>query len=139
LNNLNTIGLKGWLYMTDRERNARETVSSGKIEIPAEFASIAANWHGGQASMLYAVASTGSLSRGSIRPQVRDYDTGAGRQADDAEWIHGLAETLSSELSDCLHMIDMGNDIDGDRDTIVRFKNYIDEIAGAIEDHILPV
>ena len=52
---------------------------------------VATEWHGGQSSMLYAISSTGALSRGTIR---------SGR--DDAEWSYDLASQLWSELRDIL-------------------------------------
>lgn len=49
---------------------------------------IAQAWHGGQSSMLYAIASTGALKRGSIRP--REVKT-------DAEWFAHIADALAEE------------------------------------------
>jgi hypothetical protein len=46
-------------------------------------------WHGGQASMLYAVASTGALSLGSIMPHKCETEH---------EWRHDLAERLYIEV-----------------------------------------
>lgn len=42
------------------------------LELEPEEIDAATSWHGGQSSMLYAVASTGSLSRGTIRPMGDD-------------------------------------------------------------------
>lgn len=59
---------------------------------------IASEWHGGQWSMLYAIASTGSLTLGSVRPNVWDDDTDEERPATDAEWYRSLLSDLSREL-----------------------------------------
>ena len=52
----------------------------------------ASHWYGGQGSMLYAVTSTGSLSRGTIRPRHDD-----GTPMSDEEWMIDLAERLEGE------------------------------------------
>lgn len=56
----------------------------------------ARDWHGGQASMLYAVASTGALSLGTIRPRWSD-----GEAFTDTEWRFDLAYDLLGELNKC--------------------------------------
>lgn len=53
---------------------------------------LARDWHGGQASMLYAVASTGGLSRGTIMPMSVDTDE---------EWNAYLLDALARELVEC--------------------------------------
>lgn len=55
----------------------------------------ATHWYGGQGSMLYAVASTGALRRGTIRPRHEE-----GRPMTDEEWMIDLAERLESEAED---------------------------------------
>jgi hypothetical protein len=52
----------------------------------------ASHWYSGQGSMLYAVTSTGSLSRGTIRPRRDD-----GTPMTDEEWMIDLAERLEGE------------------------------------------
>lgn len=56
---------------------------------------LAADWHGGQSSMLYAVSSTGGLARGNVRPSW----SGNVPMTDD-EWAHDLICQLQSELQD---------------------------------------
>jgi hypothetical protein len=63
------------------------------IEIPAEFVELAKDWHGGQSSMLYAIASTGKLETGKIRPPYA---------YSDKEWYHGLFIELTEELWNCI-------------------------------------
>ena len=70
----------------------------GSIEFDSEALEAAEHWHGGQSSMLYAIVSTGSLSRGTIRPQSYDED----RPMTDDEWIADLASDLSCEAERCL-------------------------------------
>jgi hypothetical protein len=59
------------------------------LEVSPEQLDLANDWHGGQASMLYAIASTGALSRGTVRP----YDVGTV-----AEWNVDLLGRLHGEL-----------------------------------------
>lgn len=56
----------------------------------------ASHWHGGQSSMLYAVTSTGALSRGTHRP----YNDDEGRPMTDEEWMTDLAERLAREAEE---------------------------------------
>ena len=61
---------------------------------------LARDWHDGQSSMLYAVASTGTLRFGTRRPIVSDdspYPSGW-REATDREWREILTDALMSEL-----------------------------------------
>ncbi|HTS03416.1 MAG TPA: hypothetical protein VMN04_12900 [Thermoanaerobaculia bacterium] len=54
----------------------------------------ASHWYDGQGSMLYAIVSTGALSRGSIRPRHDD-----GSPMTDEEWMTDLAGRLEWEAS----------------------------------------
>jgi hypothetical protein len=62
------------------------------------------NWHGGQATMMYAIASTGDLTTGQIRPSTSD-ENNAGitiwRHMTDAEWCGHLAWELWHQLRQC--------------------------------------
>lgn len=60
--------------------------------IPAEYVELAKSWYCGSGSMLYAIASTGNLAHGSIRPTGDD-----GPMSDD-EWYKMLWSDLESEL-----------------------------------------
>jgi len=62
------------------------------IEFDADEISAASAWHGGQGSMLYAIASTGTLSRGTNRPCAID-----GEPMNDHEWLADLAGRLADE------------------------------------------
>lgn len=42
-----------------------------RIEFELEELQVASEWHGGQASMMYAISSTGALSRGAERCRPR--------------------------------------------------------------------
>jgi len=65
------------------------------LELTGDEIDAATSWHGGQSSMLYAVASTGALSRGTQRPYGED-----GPMSDDA-WLQELASALASEAEEC--------------------------------------
>lgn len=64
----------------------------GVIDFDDEEIEAAGHWYGGQGSMLYAITSTGALSRGTIRPRNDD-----GSPMTDEEWIVDLAERLEGE------------------------------------------
>ena len=68
---------------------------SGVIDFDDEEIEAASHWYGGQGSMLYAIVSTGSLRRGTIRPRAHE-----GGLMTDEEWIVDLAERLESEADD---------------------------------------
>jgi hypothetical protein len=79
-------------------------VAVNSIEIPAEFVQLASEWYDGQASMLYAVASTGGLTLGSVRPYTDDEEIKEmgiiyyRRPMTDEEWYRSLWDGLESEL-----------------------------------------
>lgn len=62
-----------------------------EIFFDPEELEVAASWHDGQSSMLYAISSTGSLSRGTIRPRGDD------GPLTDEEWLSYLASALEDE------------------------------------------
>ncbi len=64
-----------------------------RIEIPEEFLQCCAEWHGGSASMLYAISSTGALSLGTHRPLGCDTDE---------KWMWHLLSELESEINYCI-------------------------------------
>ena len=66
------------------------------IEIPPEYIALCADWHSGQDCMLYAVASTGGLTMGSIRP----YDDGL--PLSDEEWYLSIWNSLSTDIAYCV-------------------------------------
>lgn len=82
-----------------------------RIEFDPNELTAAEHWHGGQSSMLYAIASTGALSRGTIRPHVEcDCNHGwtspsepcrvcKGAKMTDDQWLAHLAARLESEAS----------------------------------------
>lgn len=55
----------------------------------------AAAWHGGGDSMLYAISSTGSLSRGTIRPYGVETDE---------EWMDELRQSLEWEATEAANL-----------------------------------
>jgi hypothetical protein len=55
----------------------------------------ASHWYSGSGSMLYAITSTGSLSRGTIRPRNDD-----GEPMTDEEWMAHLAAKLELEAEE---------------------------------------
>jgi len=63
------------------------------VEFPERFVRTAGEWYGGQGCILYAVSSTGGLTRGSIRPDLCD-DDGNYTPATDEAWIRYLWDEL---------------------------------------------
>ena len=80
---------------------------------------MAVDWHGGQASMLYAIASTGSLSRGTMMPY--DVDTVA-------EWNADLLDRLHGELVRTAQEADEHSDDDA-RDNGPALWEWADDVA----------
>lgn len=73
------------------------------IEFDADELSVAEQWHGGQSSMLYAIASTGALKRGMLRPHGLTTD---------AEWFIHIAERLADEADEVARMARKFNEDD---------------------------
>lgn len=80
------------MAITDSASESRTVYRATEAEV-----TLASEWHGGQASMLYAVASTGALSLGTRRPAGCDTD---------AEWAEYLRDTLARELREVCSLAD---------------------------------
>ncbi len=83
--------------------NTTETTTTDLANVTPRRRELAVNWHGGQASMLYAIASTGALTRGTRRPSVSTTARGEGmvhRPMTDSEWAEDLLHRLWCELQD---------------------------------------
>lgn len=65
------------------------------IDFDHEELQAAEHWYGGLSCKLYAIVSTGALSRGTIRPKHADED----RPMTDTEWMISIAEDLESDAS----------------------------------------
>ena len=63
------------------------------MQIPEAYVTVCRDWHDGQSSMMYAIASTGRLSPGSNRPFGEDGFPVSGR-----EWYRQLWAGLASEI-----------------------------------------
>lgn len=90
---------------------------------------LAADWHGGMGSMLYAVSSTGALSRG-----AEGYR--AGRT--DEEWSADLLVSLALELAETAREIaahpDPYPDREDDAETCRGWAAKVDALAATFED-----
>jgi hypothetical protein len=75
---------------------------NNSIEFEDDELRAASNWHGGQSSMLYAIASTGSLRCGTIRPRHIDANGYPAVEMTDEEWFRDLCERLESEAESCV-------------------------------------
>jgi hypothetical protein len=92
------------------------------VAVPDEIKAIAADWHGGQASMLYAVASTGGLTP---PPRYANFT-----EADQADHMWGLWHSLDKELSDPLAAGDIDPDVVADVSAVADIYR---ELADALE------
>lgn len=86
-------------------------------EPTGEQVTLACDWHGGQASMLYAIASTGALSRGTVQP----HDT-----TTVAEWNVDLLYRLHGELVQCAQEAETGGPGEDDGPAL---RQWADEVA----------
>lgn len=103
---------------------AAELAADPVVYVPTDDElALARDWHGGQASMLYAVASTGELRRGTVRPSVQD-DRGSWWPATDLEWSAELATQLWREVFDIVE-----NCGDDDRDVAVAWRDKLDRLS----------
>jgi len=86
------------LLSENRSNSMGDLVSDGDpILFDDDEVEAASHWYGGQGSMLYAVTSTGALSRGTIRPRHEDEDR---TPMTNEEWMAYLASALESEASE---------------------------------------
>lgn len=98
------------------------TKKKEEIEFDGDELEAAQAWHGGIASMLYAIASTGSLRKGSIRPSkyhdCEDVDTCKVCQGvhykrvdmTDEEWWDDLCGRLADEAEQAATLSDEDDD-----------------------------
>ncbi len=114
-------GLKGWMYMSDADRMIADLVANG-LEMPAHLSEVAQHWHSGQSSMLYAVASTGAVKRGSVRPQ------GDERPMTDAEWMLSLLDEAANEFRDAACHAEGGED----EQLLIEAAEFIEPRADAL-------
>lgn len=92
-----------------------------KTTVPFGFVKLAMDWHAGQSSMLYAVASTGGLNPGSIRPRDED-----GNPMTYGEWHASLWDGLASELRACVRL---AKDDARERSRLERFMDSAERCA----------
>lgn len=89
-----------------------------------KYAELCSQWHSGQGSMLYAVASTGGLSLGRYKPD--DVDT-------DIEWMLRLLSGLLAEVRNCVKISADDEDYFEDSAIFVEFKNDIEKAIDSLE------
>lgn len=95
-------------------------------------ANLAVDWHGGQGSMLYAVASAGALTTGGRRPMRMS--GGVWQDMTDDEWKLSLLVGLSRELYDvCVALSHDESDYD-DYNTAEGWATKVDAMIVDLED-----
>jgi hypothetical protein len=108
------------------------TTQINSIKIPQQYIDLCDGWHGGQDSMLYAIASTGNLTLGSIRPSVYDSD----RYMTDEEWYWSLFCDLGAELRQIIRNIekrDKENEVE-DYEDLKTFLDWAEEISDGLAE-----
>lgn len=92
------------------------------LEFDDDEMRVAMEWHGGVRSMLYAIASTGTLRIGSRRPDP---------EMTDAEWLQDLAWRLSSEAEQCAE--DAEETAPDDVEYLLSIAHKADHLAASLE------
>lgn len=95
-------------------------------------ANLALDWHGGQGSMLYAIASTGALTAGGCRP-IR-MSGGVWRDTTNDEWKLKLLMDLSQELYDVCVALSHDQSDDDDYNTAEGWATKVDAMIVGLED-----
>lgn len=103
-----------------------KTESLIHVEFPAEHLETCADWHSGQSCMLYAVASTGNVSLGTIRP--RDDD---GNSLTDRQWQVRLWGELSCDAWAALRNLDK---LDPERDRLESLESFAESTAEKLRE-----
>lgn len=82
--------------------------------------SLCHHWHGGQSTNLYAIASTGNLTLGTVRPT--DCET-------DEEWYVNLWDGLDAELSRLVRQVSTNDPDNADLAVLDRFQRFASQTA----------
>lgn len=104
-----------------------------RVDFPEEFVRIAGEWHGGLSCILYAVSSTGGLTRGSHRPSLWDDDANDYVPASDERWICHLWDTLESTLSTLVRQV--GSRSKGSRVGLRKLQTFLRWVRNTLADH----
>lgn len=106
------------------------TTPINSIKIPQQYVDLCNGWYDGKNSMLYAIASTGNLTLGSIRPRHYDYN----EYMTDEEWYWSLFSDLSIELRQTIKNIDKRNKQNEveDYEELKNFLDWAEEIADGL-------
>jgi hypothetical protein len=106
------------------------TTPINSIKIPQQYVDLCNGWYDGVNYVLYAIASTGKLTLGSIRPRVYDSD----RYMTDEEWYWSLFSDLSIELRQTIKNIDKRNKQNEveDYEELKNFLDWAEEIADGL-------
>jgi len=114
---------------------SKMTTPINSIKIPQQYVDLCNGWYDGVNYVLYAIASTGKLTLGSIRPRV----FGSNRYMTNKEWYWSLFSDLGSELRQIIRNIEkqnIGKDIE-DYEELKNFLNWTDEILGQLEEEYI--
>lgn len=97
------------------------TTPINSIKIPQQYIDLCNGWYRGVNYVLYAIASTGKLTLGSIRPRVYDSD----RYMTDEEWYWSLFSDLGIELRQIIKNIEKRNK-QNEVEDYEELKNFLD-------------
>lgn len=96
------------------------TIAVDSIQIPHEFVCLARDWHDGQSSKLYAIASTANLTCGTIRP--------LGTHSRE-EWYFTLWNQLAGELAMTVRAVSAKSPDEVDLPGLERFQRFAEQTA----------
>ena len=110
-------------------------VPINSIHVPAEYCELCQNWYDGMGDTLYAVASTGNLTTGCLRPIID------GDPVSDERWYYdlwaGLSVDIGSARRAACKLRDRGDDNEdwaSEADSLEEFEKWVDDICELLAD-----
>lgn len=92
------------------------------MAMPHKFFKLSSQWHSGQSDTLYAIASTGGLKRGTIRPLNDD----TGMPCNNLEWKLQLYLELRSDIRAPMRQLKRNTDSKNSEKWLPRFQQFLD-------------
>lgn len=92
------------------------------MAMPYKFVRLSSEWHSGQSDLLYAIASSGGLKRGTMRPINED----TGMPCNNLEWKLQLFFGLRSDISYHIRQFAANPDSKLSQKWLPRFQQFLD-------------
>lgn len=90
--------------------------------MPSKYIRLASIWHSGQDDLLYAIASSGGLKRGTMRPINED----TGLPCNNLEWKLQLYNGLTSDIRYAMRQLEKQPDSKNSKRWLPRFQKFLD-------------